>query len=401
MKDEQKTKQHLIAELVEMRQRIAQLEKLETEHKQSEETLREAREYAESIVETVREPLVVLDNNLRVVTANRCFYQTFQVMPQETKGYSIYELGNRQWNIPKLRQLLEEILPKATTFDDFEVKHDFETIGQRTMMLNARQIYRESDNTQMILLAIEDITERKQAEKQLKEYSQHLVRSERLATLGQFSGNISHELRNPLGVIDSSIYYLKTKLKDADEKTLEHLDRIRASVDGATATIDSLLNLTRMREPRLARLDLIAVTADAINTSKVPATVNVIQSFPEQEVLVNADHEQLVMAFKNVITNAIDAMGGVGMLTVTIHRTADGQAEVSFADTGPGIAAENLDKVFQPLFSTKAKGFGFGLSIAKMVIDSHGGTIEAKAEPGKGATIIIRLPLYMEKDKEI
>jgi PAS domain S-box-containing protein len=342
MKDEQKTKQQLIVELAEMRQRIAQLEKLETEHKQSEETLREAREYAESIVETVREPLVVLDNNLRVVTANRCFYQTFQVMPQETKGYSIYELGNRQWNIPKLRQLLEEILPKATTFDDFEVKHDFETIGQRTMMLNARQIYRESDNTQMILLAIEDITERKQAEKQLKEYSQHLVRSERLATLGQFSGNISHELRNPLGVIDSSIYYLKTKLKDADEKTLEHLDRIRASVDGATATIDSLLNLTRMREPRLARLDLIAVTADAINTSKVPATVNVVQSFPEQEVLVNADHEQLVMAFKNVITNAIDAMGGVGMLTVTIHRTADGQAEVSFADTGPGIAAENL-----------------------------------------------------------
>jgi PAS domain S-box-containing protein len=401
MKDEQKTKQQLIAELVEMRQRIGQLEKLETEHKQSEETLREAREYAESIVETVRQPLVVLDNNLRVVTANRCFYQTFRVMPQETKGYSIYELGNRQWDIPKLRELLEEILPANATFDDFEVEQDFPTIGRRIVLLNARRIYRESDNTQMILLAIEDITERKQAEKRLKEYSQHLLRSERLATLGQFSGNISHELRNPLGVIDSSIYYLKTKLKDADEKTLEHLDRIRASVDGATATISSLLNLTRMREPQLARLDLIAVTADAINTSRVPAKVEVIQDFPELGVVVNADHEQLRMAFKNIVRNAVEAMGGKGTLTVTIHRTTDGQAEVAFADTGPGIAAENLDKVFQPLFTTKAKGMGFGLSIAKMVINKHGGTVEVKTEPGKGATIIMRLPLYMEKDKEV
>jgi len=236
---------------------------------------------------------------------------------------------------------------------------------------------------------------------QLLQMQERLLESERLATLGQFSGNISHELRNPLGVIDSSAYYLKAKLKDADEKVHEHLDRIKLSVGSSTTIIESLLNLTRMEEPRLAKLDLTAVVADAISTSKIPATVKIIQDFPEEEVQVNADREQLRIAFKNIIKNAHEAMDGKGTLTVTVGRTDDGGAEVSFADTGPGIAVEDVEKVFQPLFSRKAKGIGFGLSISKMVADKHDGKIEAKSEPGKGANIIIQLPPYTNTDKEV
>ncbi len=233
-----------------------------------------------------------------------------------------------------------------------------------------------------------------------KVMQEKLLASERLATLGKLSGSISHELRNPLGVIDTSAYYLKTKLKDGDKKVQQHLARIRSAVGNATAIIESLLNLTRMKEPRTERLDLIAVASDVIAASEVPATVNVIQDSADAEVLVDADHEQLLMAFQNIVTNAIDAMEGRGTLTVTVRKTADGEAEVSFADTGPGIAAENLGKVFQPLFSTKARGIGFGLSIAKLVVDRHGGTIQAKSEPGKGAIIIIRLPSYVNTGKE-
>ncbi len=236
---------------------------------------------------------------------------------------------------------------------------------------------------------------------ELRESQERLLTSERLATVGQFSGSISHELRNPLGVIDSSVYYLKTRLEGADEKVQEHLDRINSSVGSATAIIESLLNLTQMEEPQLEGLDLIAITHDATITHEVLDTVNVIRDFPEQEVLVNADREQLGMAFQNIVKNGVEAMDGKGTLTVTVHTTTDGQAEVSFADSGPGITAENLDKIFQPLFSTKAKGIGFGLSIAKMVIDKHGGTIEAKSESGKGAIFIIRLPLYVDKAKEV
>jgi two-component system CheB/CheR fusion protein len=131
--------------------------------RESERVAQEAREYAESIVETVREPLVVLDADLRVISANRSFHQTFRVPPEETEGQFLYDLGNRQWRIPKLRELLEEILPKNTTFDDFEVEHDFPTIGHKKMLLNARRIFREAEAKEMILLAIEVGTERKEA----------------------------------------------------------------------------------------------------------------------------------------------------------------------------------------------------------------------------------------------
>ena len=438
----------------ELKQKVKELEKEAAERKKAKQAVQEVREYAESIVDTVREPLVLLDTDLRVISASRSFYQAFQVIPEETKGQLLYNLGNRQWDIPKLRELLEQILPKNSVFDDFEVEHDFATLGRRTMLLNARRLYREANQPRLILLAIEDTTERKRAEEKLREYREHLkklveertaelaktneileseiaehkqaeeelkkhrdhleemveertkelrdaqqdlIRSERLATLGQFSGSISHELRNPLGVIDSSAYYLKTKLKNADKKVQEHLDRIKSSVGHATAIIQSVLDLTRMNKQKLEKLDLMPIVSETIATSMVPATVTVVRDFQEAEVLVNADRKQFRLAFNNMVKNAVDAMHGKGSLSVAVRSTAGGKAEVSFADTGPGITPENLDKIFQPLFSTKAKGIGFGLSIAKMIVDKHGGTIEAKSDLGKGATITIELPLYVKK----
>ena len=141
----------------------------QTEERAAQKALREAREFAESIVGTIRESLVVLDADLRVVSANPFFYRLFRVKPEETEGQRLYELGNRQWDIPRLRELLEDILPKNTSFNDFEVEHAFPDIGTRTMLLNARRLYQDARKTQMILLAIEDITDRKRAEEALQE----------------------------------------------------------------------------------------------------------------------------------------------------------------------------------------------------------------------------------------
>jgi diguanylate cyclase (GGDEF)-like protein/PAS domain S-box-containing protein len=140
------------------------------EYKSSKEDkrLQEALEFSDAIIATVREPLVVLDKKLRLITANRSFYRTFQVNPEETEKQLIYDLGNHQWDIPRLRKLLENILPMNKAFEDFEMEHDFKSIGRRTMLLNARKIYRETNHVEMILLAIEDITARKKAEEQLK-----------------------------------------------------------------------------------------------------------------------------------------------------------------------------------------------------------------------------------------
>ena len=127
----------------------------------------------EGIVETIREPLLVLDRDLRVVTASRSFYEFFKVKPEETLGQLIYDLGDKQWDISKLRELLEKILPQQTAFDNYEVEHDFVTIGRRTLLLNARQIEREVGKERIILLAIEDITERKKYEEKIQQMAFH------------------------------------------------------------------------------------------------------------------------------------------------------------------------------------------------------------------------------------
>jgi len=134
-----------------------------------EEIVTRSMEFAESVINTVREPLIVLDQDLRVVTASRSFYEFFKVKPADTIGQLIYDLGNKQWDIPQLRELLETILPEKSSFDNYEVEHEFATIGRRTMLLNARQIKRGRHKEQIILLAVEDITERKRLEELLTE----------------------------------------------------------------------------------------------------------------------------------------------------------------------------------------------------------------------------------------
>ncbi|MCX5885119.1 MAG: PAS domain-containing protein, partial [Proteobacteria bacterium] len=145
------------------------------EQRRAEETFEKAQKYTESIVETIREPLIVLTPDLRVLSANRSFYESFKVTPNETVGNLIYDLGNRQWDIPRLRTLLEDILPKNNKFDDYEVEHVFSNIGHKIMLLNARRITQKEIGSQTILLAIEDITKRREIEDGLEKARKELA----------------------------------------------------------------------------------------------------------------------------------------------------------------------------------------------------------------------------------
>ena len=142
---------------------------MEYRKKMKELEIQDALEYTENIINTVHHPLIILGEDLKVVLANRSFYQTFKVKSDKTEGRHIYELGDRQWDIPKLRELLEDILPKTTSFDNFEAEHDFLGIGKRRMLINACRIYLEFNRTKLIILAIEDITDHQEIEDELRE----------------------------------------------------------------------------------------------------------------------------------------------------------------------------------------------------------------------------------------
>ena len=245
---------------------------------------------------------------------------------------------------------------------------------------------------------LEDMVEQRTQE--LNDAQQELILKERLATLGQVSGSISHELRNPLGVIDSSLYYLNMKLDITDEKIKKHLKRIKSSVDNMTSIIQSLLNLTHMRKPVQQKGDLVTITSECIKFCDIPDNIDVKKDFPDEEIPISVDNVQFEIVIRNIIKNAVDAMEGRGTLTITIKKPEENQAVLSIIDTGPGIKQDDLEKIFKPLYSTKAKGVGFGLSIAKMIVENHEGTLEVNSEYSEGAAFKITLPEYTGNMKE-
>lgn len=418
MIQKEKTKEGLIEEIKLLQKRIAELETLNSKLKKTEQIAGEAREYAKNIVETVREPLLVLDAELKLISANRSFYRTFKVNPEESEGRFIYDVGNRQWDIPKLRHLLEEILHKNSTFDNYEIERHFETIGQRTMLLNARRLYREPHRAQMILLSIEDITEvKKRAErekelvaaaaaaenkrtaelekayKSLKEMQERLVRSKKLAAIGKVAGMMAHEIRNPLGVIRSSVYFLNMKLKESmDEKVKKHLDILQTEIDASDKIISDVLTFAHIEAPTLEEAEINCVVKEVLSKATIPKTVRVKADLGERLPKILVDAAQIKQVFSNIILNAVQAMPDGGELKISTNQT-DKFIAVSFKDSGCGISRENLDNIFEALVSTKAKGVGLGLTTCQSIIEGHRGKIEVESEVNKGTTFTITLPL--------
>ncbi len=382
--------------------------------KRTTATLEEAGNYAEAIVETVRVPLIVLESDLRVNKANRAFYEMFQVSTPETAQSLIFDLGNGQWNLPGLRSLLEDIFANDTTLQNFEVEHQFERIGQKTMLLNAWKIIQEGD-VQRILLSLEDITERKQFE---TERSQLLTQEQAARQQAEaanrakdeFLSNLSHELRNPLSTMLGWVQLLRAR--QLDEATVARaLEVVEWSARAQSQLIEDILDISRITSGKLhlntRLLDLVSVLGAAIKSVQISAEAKSIQIVSQlTSAMLVGDADRLQQVVWNLLSNAIKFTPAGGRVEITLESVQT-HAEIRVSDTGQGIRAELLPYVFDRFrqgdssTTKRNQGLGLGLSIVRHIVELHGGTVQAES-PGEeqGTTMIVRLPLRTTSSRE-
>ncbi len=229
----------------------------------------------------------------------------------------------------------------------------------------------------------------------LKETQEKLIRSQRLAAIGQLASGVGHELRNPLGVIGNSVYYLNMKLKDVNEKVGKHLNILKREIKRSNEIITDLLDFSRARPPSLKECDVNSIIKAALADIEVPENIAVESQLAKNLPAIPADPDQIRRVFLNISTNAVQAMPDGGKLQ--IHTAVkDDFLEIRFTDTGQGIPTEKLKQIFEPLFTTRAKGIGLGMSIVKSIVDGHKGSIEIESEVDKGTTFTVILPLISE-----
>ena len=412
MKDDNKTKKQLVDELTKLRSQNDTLKKSITGNRSAELAVEEARRYAESIIDTVREPLIALDQDLRVVSVSRSFYEVFKVKPEETVGQLIYDLGNKQWDIPKLRELLETILPQKATFDNYEVEHDFASIGRRTMLLNARQIQRVWGKERIILLAIEDVTERREIEnglekahEELKELARALKRTAQVKS--EFLANMSHELRTPLNSINgfSEVLYDET-FGPLNEKQKKYVNNVLTSGKHLLLLINQILDMAKVEAgkmklalsslPMKSLLNEISLLVeDMVSKKKIEMLIEITEDLPN----IEADDLKVKEIIYNLLSNAVKFTpegGKIGMRA----KKANPEIEITVWDTGVGIAPENMEKIFEGFFrvdtpySRVTEGTGLGLPLSKKLVELHGGKLSVESKGlNKGTSVRFTLPI--------
>ncbi|WP_165940144.1 chemotaxis protein CheB [Dyadobacter psychrotolerans] len=391
---------------------------------EKQELLNTERLYAEAIVTTIREPLIILDKNLRVKTANTSFYKKFNFTEQETEDKLFYELQDNQWDDHLLRSLLEKILPQKTRLEDFEIILNFPSIGERTMLLNARQILNENTAERLILLAIEDITERKTTEQKLQSFSDELETKvkERTADLQQtnmqleqFAHAASHDLQEPLRKIVTFSNRLQAKHKgEFSDDVSDYLKKIETASSRMSKLIQDLLNYSYLinHEKLFAPTDLDETLKDIMNDFEL--------LIDQKQAIINSDTLPIIEAiplqmnqlFYNLISNALkfSIEGTPPVIDISLKKLTEKEikkhpalnrkityCEIIIKDNGIGFEqkyGEQIFTIFQRLNQPGLyQGTGIGLALSKKIVENHHGEIYVEAKEKAGATFHIILPI--------
>ncbi len=375
-----------------------------TERRITERALAKALAYADDIIATLREPFLVLDGDLRVKTANRSFYDTFQVSQDETEHRFVHELGDGQWNIPSLRKLLDEVFSLNHSVHDFEVQHTFPGLGRKAMLLNARPFPPDSDHPELILLAMEDVSALRERADELAEADRH--KDEFLATL-------AHELRNPLAPIRNAVQYLgRDDLSEAGVKTAQAV--IARQVAIMVRLVDDLLDMSRISSNKLdirkQSVELATVVESAVESGRPfieQRGLKLTVSLPAEPIHLEADPVRLAQVFLNLLNNAAKYTPRGGHVWLTVEQQGS-DAVVSVRDNGIGIPGHMLARVFDMFTQVDRSlershgGLGIGLTLVRRLVEMHDGNVEVSSKgPLQGSEFVVRLPVLIQLHQEL
>ncbi|MGB8213985.1 MAG: PAS domain S-box protein [Anaerolineales bacterium] len=381
-----------------------------TARKQAEDALRKSEVKFRAVVENSSNGIVFLDAGRKITYASPVTVQFLGFTPEELGGYAGVHPEDQELVAQKFTELL--LTPGKTTLAEYRLRRKDGSYGWiETTAVNLL----DNPDVQAIVLSERDIAERKQAEDKLKEYSDHLaemvaertrelqeaqeklVRQEKLALLGQLAGGVGHELRNPLGVINNAVYYLKLVQPGADEKVKHYHAMIEQEVHNASRIIGDLLDFARVISSNPQALSVPDLVQRSLRRFPVPATLQVALDIPADLPQVYADPLHMEQVLGNLVTNACQAMPKGGTLAIRAQPAAFSAGHpairIQVEDTGTGITPENMQKLFEPLFTTKTNGIGLGLAVSKKLVEANAGRIEAESQPGRGSMFTLVLPV--------
>jgi PAS domain S-box-containing protein len=360
------------------------------------------------LLEDVQLVAVILDVHSRITFCNDYLLAL--------TGWKREELIGQDWFerfIPSDWTEVKRIFMDAMSTGNITVNYEnpilTRTGEERLLLFNNTVLRNTKGNIIGVASLGEDITERKRSDAEIRRLNstleqrveertlelhraqEKLIRQEKLATLGQIAGSVSHELRNPLGVISNAIYYLKlVQPDDADLKTRQYYDMIARETKNAEKIIGDLFEFTRSISANLMPVGVETLVHQTLEHFPNPEIIEVILDFPEDLPDVLVDTPQIKLALGNLITNAYQAMESGGRLVISAHHEQD-MVSIAVKDSGPGIPPENLKKLFEPLFTTKFTGIGLGLAISRKLAEANGGRIEVQSQPGQGSTFTLFL----------
>jgi PAS domain S-box-containing protein len=377
-----------------------------TERIEAEKIIKENKRKFEQLFMSNPEAAVYVDPTFHILDINTRFTELFGHSRKDCLGKHIDDLVVPKSKLRELTRINRRVREGYAYHETVRQRKDRSLVD---VSISSTPITLENKTVGYIAL-YSDITERKRMEAKLTEYSEsletlveektrELKEAERMIAMGEVAAMVGHDLRNPLTGIAGAVYYLKTKLDPRiDKNVMKMLNLIEKNIEYSDKIIKDLLDYSRTINLERTETTVQSLLTESLETISLPQNI-ILEDKTQHEMRITVDFLKMKRVFTNIITNARDAMPEGGTLTITSRKWND-NVRFTFTDTGTGIPKENLEKIWVPLFTTKAKGMGMGLAICRRMVEAHGGSISVKSRLGKGTTFTIIIPLSPIKTPE-